>query len=129
HEPAKRCDAGLGLTAPHDVAAADIPGRQILPGAAAPVLRFHPRRLAGPARQRRMEAGPRLDAGFLIRAEDMVLGPQRLALPGARVQVQDRPGLVDEAGITPENPVRVLPRLDGILIQDAPDATPADRFA
>ena len=45
-----------------------------------------------------------LDAGLLIGAEDVVLRPQGLALPPARIEVQNRARLVHEVGITRKNP-------------------------
>ena len=48
-----------------------------------------------------------LDAGLLIGAEDVVLGPQGYALPQARIEVQHRAGLVGDVGITGKNPVLV----------------------
>ena len=76
-----------------------------------------------------MDTGPRLDARLLVGAEDVVLGAQGLALPAARVQVQDRPGFLDEAGVAREDPVLVLPGLDGIAVQDPPHRTAADGLA
>ena len=45
-----------------------------------------------------------LDAGLLIGAEDVVLRPQGLALPPARIEVQNRAGFVNAMGITRKNP-------------------------
>ena len=69
-----------------------------------------------------MAAAAGLDAGLLVGAEDVILGAQGLALPHARIEVQNRAGLLGEVGITRKNPVLVPPRFDGIRIQDS--ATP-----
>src|SRR2546422_5375920 len=53
---------------------------------------------------------------------------QGFALPYPSVQIQDLPGLVGKERSTGKNPVRVLPGLNRIGLQDAPDRTPADRF-
>lgn len=54
---------------------------------------------------------------------------QGLALPEARIEVQDRPRLLRKVGVTWKDPVLVPPRLDGIGIQNPPHRAPTDRFA
>src|SRR5205085_2517850 len=49
--------------------------------------------------------------------------------PVARVQVQHAGGLGEEIRGAGEDPVFVLPRLDGVGIEDAPDRRAANRFA
>src|SRR5712691_10206809 len=70
-----------------------------------------------------------LDAGLLVGAEDGVLGPQGFALPQARIEVQNRAGLVGEVGITRKNPVLVPPRFDGIRLENPPHCAATDRCA
>ena len=70
-----------------------------------------------------------LDAGLLVGAEDVVLGAQGLALPPARIEVQNGAGFVGEVGGTRKNPVLVPPRFDGIRIKYSPHCTTTDRCA
>jgi hypothetical protein len=76
-----------------------------------------------------MAPEPGLDTGLLIGTNNVILGAQRLALPQARVQIQDSPSFIGEERITGKNPVLVLPRFESIGRQNAPDSTPADRLA
>ena len=70
-----------------------------------------------------------LDAGLLVGAEDVVLGTQRLALPRAHIEVQNRPGFVGEVGSTQKDPVLLPPRFDRIRIENLPHRATTDRFA
>src|SRR4051812_11719913 len=77
-------------------------------------------------RQRWVLALARLDRGFLVGAHDVVARVQPLALPAARVEIEDRAGLLGEVRIAREDPRAVLPGLDRILRQPAPDGHAAD---
>ena len=66
-------------------------------------------------------ADPGLDAGFLIRADNVVPAAQRLTLPKADVQVQNAPGLVSELRVTGKDPILIAPRLDRVGVEDAPE--------
>ena len=68
-----------------------------------------------------------LEAGLLVGAEDVVLGSQGLALPSARIEVQNGAGFVSEVGITRKNPVLVPPRFDGIRIENPPHRAATER--
>src|ERR671930_1620523 len=76
----------------------------------------------------RMAADAGLDAGLLISTEDVVFGAKGLALPGARIQIQNRSSLLRKVGIPGKDPVLVPPWLDGISGQNPPHRTPTDRF-
>jgi len=67
-----------------------------------------------------------LDRGFLIGADDVVAGMQAFALPGAGVEVEDRPGAVCEQRVAREDPGAVLPRLDRVLGEPSPDGHARD---
>jgi hypothetical protein len=62
-----------------------------------------------------------LDARFFVTTEDKVVGPKRLALPEAGIQIQNRRGFGPKVNIAWKNPVAIAPRLDGIALQEAPD--------
>jgi len=66
-----------------------------------------------------MAAAARLDRGFLIRREHVLVVAQQLALEAALVQIQNTVGLGREVRGPREDPRVVPPRLDGILGQPA----------
>jgi hypothetical protein len=70
----------------------------------------------------------RLDAGLLVAAEDSVERVEALVLPVALVQVQDNGGLGEEVRRAGEDPVLVLPGLDGVGVEDLPDRGAANRL-
>jgi hypothetical protein len=76
-----------------------------------------------------MAAAAGLDAGLLVGAEDVVLGPQGLALPQAGIQVQNRAGLVGKSRVPGKYPVLVAPRFDGIRREQPPHRAATDRCA
>src|SRR5215813_6520939 len=117
------------FTPAHDISPAYVPGGQILQGPLALVFVFNIGRAARRGRQGGMATAAGLDAGFLVGAEDVVLGPQGFALPQARIEVQNRASLVNEVGITRKNPVLVSPRFDGIRIENPPPRAATDRGA
>jgi hypothetical protein len=67
-----------------------------------------------------------LNAGLLVGGEDELVLAQRLAVPAARVQIEDAPGLGLELRIAGKDPAAVLPRADRILVQPAPHRTLAN---
>jgi hypothetical protein len=73
-----------------------------------------------------MDAPASLDAGLLVGGDDELVLAQRLALPAARIQVQDAPGLGLELRVAREYPAAVLPRTDRILVQPTPHGAVAD---
>ena len=129
HQPAKGLDAGGRFTPPHHVPPADVPGRQVLQRATAIIFELDTlvpgwcRTQAGVT----TEAG--LEARFLVGTENMVLGAQRLALLGARIQVKNRSGLLSKQRVPWKDPVLVPPWLDGIRLENPPHRAPTDRFA
>src|SRR5262249_47969357 len=56
-------------------------------------------------------------------------GAKALALPLARIEVQNQASLLGKEGITRKDPVLVPPWFEGILIQNPPYRAPADGFA
>src|SRR5438045_8109291 len=86
-------------------------------------------RAAWRGRQGAMAADAGLDACLLVGAEDVVSGAQGLALPHARIEVQNRPGLLSEVRVTRKDPVFVPPRLEGIGLQHPPHRAATERFA
>src|SRR5438067_438818 len=84
-------------------------------------VNFHSNGLAWFRRQARMDAQPRLDAGFLVGRDDVLVLAQRLSLPASLVQVQDAPGLGLEVRIARKDPAAMLPRPDCVLVQPTPD--------
>jgi len=79
--------------------------------------------------QRPVLAVAGLDRWLLIAADDVVAGVQQLALPAPRVQVEDPAGLGGEVRIAGEDPGALLPWLDRILGEPAPDRDPGDLLA
>src|SRR5262245_31818343 len=86
-QPAKGCNTGSRFTPAHDIAPADVPGGQILQGTLALVFVLNTGRSTWRGRQGGMATAASLDAGLLVGAEDVVLGPQGCALPQARIGV------------------------------------------
>ena len=76
-----------------------------------------------------MQADAGLDTGFLIGADDVVLGTERSVVPGSRIQIQHASRLLRKLGIAGKDPTLIAPRFDGVLIQDATDGAGADRPA
>jgi hypothetical protein len=128
YQPPKRLDAGRRRTPTHNVSPAHLPGGQILQRTPALVLMLDAGRSAWRGGPGRMAAVARLNAGLLVGPEDVVLGAEGLALPSARIQVQNRSGLLRKAGISGKDPVLVAPGLDGIGRQQPPYRAPTDRF-
>jgi hypothetical protein len=127
HQAAKRLDAGRRFTPAHHVSPADLPGRELWPGATAFVLVFEAHRSARGGRQGRVTADAGLDARLLVGTEKVVLGAKGRALPGARLHVQNRSGLLGDVRIPGQDPVLVPPGLDGIGRQHPPHRAPTDR--
>jgi hypothetical protein len=58
----------------------------------------------------------------------VVVGTERLALPGAGVQVKDAFGLDGEVGVADRDPGPVLPGFDRVVGEDAPHGGRRDRI-
>ena len=78
-------------------------------------------------RQCLVAANPGLNAGFLIRTDNVVPAAQRLAFPEAFVQIQDSPCLVSELRVTGKDPIFIAPRPDRVGVEDAPDSAGTNR--
>src|SRR5579864_4528185 len=68
-----------------------------------------------------------LNAGLLIGTEDVLVGPQRLALPLAGVQVEHRTGPLQKMWIARKDPTPKAPGTQGIACQPAPDGSARGR--
>jgi hypothetical protein len=75
-----------------------------------------------PRWQARLQSTARLNAGLLVGAEHVLVGPQRLALPAAGVQVQHRAGQLEEVRVARKDPALMAPRAQRVVHQPAPDA-------
>ena len=84
---------------------------------------------AGGGRQRPVLARSRLDRRFLITTDHEVTGVQQLALPAALVEVEDPARLGGELGVAREDPGAVLPGLDRVFREPAPDSHAGDPLA
>ena len=73
-----------------------------------------------------MPAHTRLDAGFLVGADDEVVVLQALSLPLAGVEVEEAPRLGGEVRIAREDPGAVLPGANGIFMEPPPHRRVAD---
>jgi hypothetical protein len=130
-ELVKRDDPVLGGAAIKQPGAAGVPGGEIAQRAASVVLVFDALAALDGRRggQRRVLAIARLDRGLLIAAHDVVAGVQQFAFPAPGIQVKDPAGLGSELGVAGEDPGAVLPRLDRVLGEPAPDRDPGDLLA
>jgi len=128
-QAAKGFHTGCQFTPAHDIPPANVPGSQILPGSTTLGCVLELGRSARCGRQRGMATAAGLDAGLLLGAEDVVLGPQGYALPQARLEVQHRAGLVGDVGSTGKNPVLVPPGFDGSRSKNPPHRAATDRCA
>ena len=70
-----------------------------------------------------------LDARLFIHAQHITGPPQRLALPDACVQVENRPSLLGKPRVLGKKPMLMLPRFDRRLVQHPPHRAAADLFA
>src|SRR5262249_58448864 len=117
------------FTAPYDVPLAHIPCGQILQGASTLVFCLDVSRSARRWGQRGMAGAAGLDARLLIGAENVIVGAQGLALPHARIEVQNQASLLGEVGLPRKDPVLGPPRFDGIGIENPPHCATTDWFA
>jgi hypothetical protein len=113
-QPAERIDSGPLLAPAQNLSTSDVPRRQVLQGSASLVLVLDAHRSPRGGRQRRVTADPGLDAGLLVGADDVVPAAQRLAFPGAGIEVEDSTRFLGEPRISWEDPVLILPGLDRV---------------
>jgi hypothetical protein len=76
-----------------------------------------------------MAADAGLDARLLVGAQDAVERVEAVPVPGSLVQVEDPGGLAEEVRVPGEEPVLVLPRLDGVRVQEPGNGGATDRLA
>ena len=84
-EPIHGSDSALDFAATENLRPMDIPSRQVGPGALAKVLVLDAHGAVGSRRQSRVFAAAGLNAGFLVRRNDVVIDAQWSALPSALV--------------------------------------------
>jgi hypothetical protein len=126
HEAVKRSDAIFQFAATQDAGAVDIERRQVSPGSTTLVLMFDAHRPAGSASLGSMSAGSCLDAGLLVGRNHKLIVLQGLAVPKARVEIQDAARFQGKVRVARENPSSVLPGTNGILVQPSPDRAATD---
>ena len=61
-----------------------------------------------------MPAPPGLNAGFLVGGQDTVVRRQRLAVPAAGIEIENRTRFRREGGIARKQPAAKPPRPDGV---------------
>jgi hypothetical protein len=116
----------LGAQRVEDLRASGVPGGEVAERAFALVLVLDSVRFAGACRAGRGDPFAGLDRGLLIGAHDVVAGVQALALPEALVEIEDRSGALGETLIAREDPGALLPGLDRVGREPAPDGHAAD---
>ncbi len=127
HQSVEGDDAVLALAAAEELGAVDIERGQVDPGSEPFVLVLDLHDLSGLRGPRRVLSGPGLDAGLLIRADDILVTPESAALPDALVKVEDAAGLFGEVRVTGKDPGAVIPGADGVSAEPTPDGCIADR--
>jgi hypothetical protein len=68
-------------------------------------------------------------AGLFVDTQDVVLGAKELALPLARIEVENRGSLLGNVGLTRKESVLILPWFESIPNHNPLHHAPADRFA
>src|SRR5262249_50998098 len=124
---AKRVDSGGRFAAAHNVAAAYVPGGEVLQRAATLVFEFD---AAGSARRwlQAMRTNACLDAGLLIRADDVIVRAERFALIKTSIKVENDLGFLGKMRIARKDPIIETPRFQIGLMQATPHRGGADRF-
>jgi len=114
-------DAVLDDAAAEDFGAADIPSRQVDPSSLSLVLVLDESCSSRGGRKGRMLAMTRLNPSLLVGREHKIFGTQRLSLPEALVEIEDRSGLFHKQWITRKDPASMPPRTDSVLTEPAPN--------
>jgi len=104
HETIKRCNATVGFATTKDLSAVDIEGRQIGPGPKPFVFVFDSHGPIGLWGHRLMFSEARLNAGFFIRTENELIGPEFTALPEALLEIQKSAGFLFEVWVSRKDP-------------------------
>src|SRR5215471_17781742 len=105
----------------NDDGALDVPGGQVLQDSGTLVLVLDAHGLVRSDGQGGMQSAADLNAGLLIGAQDVFVGPQRPTLPLAGVQVEHRTGPLQKVWITRKDPGPIPPGTQGVMRQPAPD--------
>src|SRR6266403_1854898 len=129
HQPPKWSNASSLLATPHHHAAMHVPHRQVLQCATALILGFYSPCSVRSWRLLVVTTLTRLDARLLVARKHVISWAQTLAFPIAPIQIQNPTCLLREQRIPRENPMLVLPRLDGILVQHPPNCAAANGLA
>ena len=105
-----------GRAKPSFVVAQEIPCRRMVgEGSEAAVLALGPHRTPRRGRERQVPAAAGLDAGLLVRGQDVLVLAKGPALPFPLVEVQHAGGLLGEPGVAGEDPRPVLSGLQRVV--------------
>jgi hypothetical protein len=126
-QPVERNDPRLVFAATKDPGSVNVPGGEVRPGTHPLVPMLEADRPTRPRRRGGVFPPASLDAGLLIRTQDLVPVPQPATLPHLLVEVEDPARLLWEVGILGEDPPMNYPGPDGVLGKPAPDGCLADR--
>jgi hypothetical protein len=128
-QPTKWGHARRRFTSAHHMAPTNVPGGQLWQGPTALVCGLDRGRAARRGRQRGRATAAGREAGRLVGAQDGALGPQGLAVPPTRREVQNRSSLFGDGGRTWQDPVWVAPRCDGLRLEHPPHRAATARCA
>jgi len=122
----ERSDAGFALAPAEQLGAVHVPGREVgqRPGTCVFMLNVYRAPFGG--RQRTVFAAPRLDAGLLVSAENVIARPKCSTFPTAVVKIEDAARFAVELWIAREDPGAMTPGPQRILAQPAPEGSAAD---
>ena len=124
----ERLDPCRRFTPAHDDTPTDVPGRQVLSRTTALVLVLDTQRPPGGRGQAGMTPDAGLDTGRFLGTAAVILRAKRFPWPVPSLPIQHAPGFFDQGRGAGNNPVLVLPGLDGIGIAYPPDGAGTDRF-
>jgi hypothetical protein len=116
HQASERDLAGTRFTPAEDLGAMDIPRGQILQRSTTRVFVLDASRLERTGRHCLVAAAADLDARLLIGAEHVLVRPEWLALPGARVEIEHGPSQFQKVWIARKDPAPVPPGAQRIVL-------------
>ena len=125
-ETLHRRDSALDFAAAEDLAAMNVPSRQVGPGTFTKVLVLDSGGAIGSRRQSRLFSPARLDAGLLVGRDDELVSSQRDALPDTLIEIEDRASFSSKVGVARENPTTMLPWTKSVATQPAPKRSATD---
>ena len=120
-------DPGLRGDPAQDAGVVDVVGGEVGEGSAAGVLELDAAGASGAGWPVGVAASQRLELGFFICADHVLVLAEIVAAPGPGVEVEDAGSLGREVRVAGEDPGSVLPGLDGIVGQPAPHRGGTDR--